>query len=84
MPPFDPFADRPGLRPGERMVAGKPSIFDLDALADWLAIDAKRTAPDDLSALQGDALDALFWRAVRLAALSGHRDLELFERVALE
>lgn len=84
MPPFDPFADEPGRRPGERLVAGRPTVFDQDALNDWLAVDAKRTAPADLAALGDDALAALAYKAIRLAALSGHRDLELFERVSVE
>jgi hypothetical protein len=72
------------LRPGERLVAGRAYIYDHDALADWLAVEAKRDAPDDLAALATEDLNSLFRKALRLAALSGHRDMELLVRVEAE
>lgn len=66
------------------MAGGRPLVFALGARADWLAVDAKRTAPDDLSRLSDDALAGLYYRALRLAALSGGRDTLLAERVTAE
>jgi hypothetical protein len=72
------------LRPGERLVAGKVYVFDQDALLDWLAIEAKLDAPDDLAPLADDAVTELFHKALRLAALSAHLDLDLLIRVEAE
>jgi hypothetical protein len=82
--PFDPADSAPSLRPGERLVAGRAYVYDLEALADWLAIEAKLDAQDDLAPITDDGLTALFVQALRLAALSGHRDLDLLVRVEAE
>jgi hypothetical protein len=66
------------------MVAGRPHVFDLGALGDWLASQAALQAPDSLSSLSDDALAGLYYLGLRLAAASGHRDLELALRVAAE
>ena len=79
-----PFATEPGSRPGERVTAGRVVTHDLDALGDWLAADAKRTAPADLSGLSDDEVTGLVYKGLRLAALSGNRDLELFRRAEAE
>jgi hypothetical protein len=47
------------LRPGERLVAGRPSIFDLGMLNEHLAREAVANAPADVSVLTNDELDAL-------------------------
>ena len=80
----DPRSAPVQLRPGERLVAGRPYVYDQDALADWLAVEAKRDAPDDLATLASEELDSLFHKALRLAALSGHRDMDLLVRVETE
>jgi hypothetical protein len=82
--PFDPADSATTLRPGERLVAGRPYVYDWEALADWLAIEAKLDAPDDLAVLTDEALTALFVHALRLAAISGHRDLDLAVGVEAE
>lgn len=69
---------------GVRDLHGRDYTFDADRLSDNLAILAKIDAPDDLSGLSDDALAGLSYRAIRLAALSEHRDLDLFERVSVE
>jgi hypothetical protein len=77
-------ADIITLRPGERLVRGKPYIYDLDVLNDWLAVCAKRDAPDDLSTLSDSALADAYAKAIRLAAMSENRDIELGVRIETE
>jgi len=71
-------------RPGERLVAGRLYVFDHDALGDWLAVEAKLDAPRRLAGLGDEALTSLYYKALRLAWLSGRRDSELAERVEAE
>lgn len=58
MPPAPPEAAQT-LRPGERLVAGKPYIFDHAALNLHLAREAIASAPANLSALGDDELRGL-------------------------
>lgn len=57
----------PLCRPGERLVAGKPSIFDLRLLNEHCAREAVLSAPHDLSGLSFDELSALSTKAHRIA-----------------
>lgn len=82
MQPNQIFAEHP---PGVRMVAGRPYTFDLDARNDWSAIEAKLDYERaDLTDLPDEQLLSLFYRSIRLAALSGNTDCRLFERVCRE
>ncbi len=70
--------------PGVRYVAGRPYIYDQDALNDHLAVCAKRDAPADLGGLDDEALTGLFYSALRIDSLSGGRDVELLRRCEAE
>lgn len=74
----------PDPLPGTRLVAGKPYIFDLDAMRDWNALAAKMDAPADLAALSDHELTSLFYRALRIDGLSSGLDPDLMRRVAAE
>ncbi len=62
--PFDAAHTAPALRPGERLVAGKPYVFDQNALNAFLAVEALRNAPADLTALSDEDLLGLFYASV--------------------
>lgn len=53
----------PGYRPGERMVAGKPYVFNAGSLGLYLANEAVLTAPADLTRLSYDDVSALLMAA---------------------
>ena len=53
----------PGYRPGERMVAGKPYVFNADLLNLHLAHEDVLSAPLDLRSLSYDALVGLMFKA---------------------
>lgn len=72
------------LRPGERIIAGRVSVHDADALLDWKACQAKIDAPAHLRGLSDDALAALSYAGTRIYWLSSGRDVELQHRVAAE
>lgn len=72
------------LRPGERIINGIVYCYDLEALNDWLAIEAKLDAPDDLRALTDDALTALLYAGIRIGAMSKGSDRELSVRCQVE
>lgn len=74
----------PDPLPGTRIVNGRPYIFDLDALNAWNAVAAKMDAPDDLSGLSEDELDSLFYRAIRIDAMSHGADPDLMRAVEVE
>lgn len=52
---------RTPLRPGERLVAGKPYIFDLNALNAYEADQALANMPADLSGLTDEAITGLYY-----------------------
>lgn len=62
--PFDAAQTAPALRPGERMLAGRPYIFDQNALNAFLAVEALRNAPADLTKLSDEDLQGLFYASV--------------------
>jgi hypothetical protein len=76
---FSPF-----LRPGERLVAGRPYIFDQGLLNDYVACMAKVDAPADLSGLTDEQMTCLSYNATRLGWISRGLDTELSARVAAE
>ena len=49
----------PDCRPGERMLAGKPYVYDADLLLSFKARELVNGAPADLSGLTDAELDAL-------------------------
>lgn len=51
----------PTCRPGERLIAGRPSIFNMGLLNAHLADEALSEAPADLSGLSDDDLTGLFY-----------------------
>lgn len=57
-------------RPGERIVAGKPYVFDAELLNNHLAEQAVADAPADLSSLDDSALASLSHSCGRLWALN--------------
>ena len=59
------------LRPGERLVAGRPYIYDQDRLNLHLAREAVAAAPANLRKLGDTALRALSYQAVRVDADDG-------------
>jgi hypothetical protein len=61
----------PALRPGERLVAGKPYVFDQAALNDHLAREAVADAPADLTAMAAVELNSLHMHCLRLGRLDG-------------
>jgi len=78
---------QPGRRPGERMLDGKPYVFNADSLNRWLAEEAVATAPADLARLTGPELHALDYRCIRRLADTGQGDgaaLTLHARVTAE
>lgn len=54
-------AAQTNLRPGERLLAGKPYVFDQDALNAHLADLDVENAPADLSILADDEITGLFY-----------------------
>jgi len=60
-------APQPICRPGERLVHGRPAIFDLRLLNEHEARVAVMGAPADLSGLDFEALNALSTKAHRIA-----------------
>jgi hypothetical protein len=77
----------PGCRPGERLVDGRPYVFNADSLNRWLAEEAVATAPVDLSVLTGPQLASLDYRCTRRLTEAGGADpqaLLLHDRVAAE
>lgn len=77
----------PGQRPGERLINGRPYVFDLDALNGYLAQEAVDAAPQDLGALTGPELTSLDYRCTRRLADAGGRDpdaLALHTRLTAE
>ena len=62
------------LLPGERLVAGRPYCFDMEARLDFLAQRAKAEAPADLTTLTDEALMDLKFAAMRVWSMSGGRD----------
>lgn len=57
----------PTLRPGERLLAGRPYVFNFDLLNAYLADEAVAAAPADLSNLTDEEVSAL-WGAWMNAA----------------
>ncbi|MES2724886.1 MAG: hypothetical protein V4656_17175 [Pseudomonadota bacterium] len=55
-------ATTPVLRPGERLVAGKPYVFNEDLLNAHLADKALAAIPADLTTVTDDALTGLFYQ----------------------
>lgn len=77
----------PGQRPGERMLNGKPYVFNADSLNRYLAEDAVATALADLTSMSVGELASMDYRCIRRLADTGHRDpaaLALHARVTAE
>lgn len=72
------------LRPGERLLAGKPYVYDQTLLNEHLAAERLASVPADLSALSFDDLSGLLYDCglVRRRHDPAHR--ELAGRVAAE
>lgn len=68
----EPFAPglAPGYRPGERMLAGKPYVFNGDRLAIYLAFEGIRSAPADLTRISEAALRQLSSHCTAISWLS--------------
>lgn len=56
----------PTCRPGERLIAGRVTVFNADLLNDHLAREAIAGAPADLSALTGEQLTKLKYAGLRI------------------
>jgi len=57
-----------GFRPGERMVAGRPYVFNAGLLGLHLANEAVQSAPEDLSGLTYDEVFGLWCSAHKLTS----------------
>lgn len=77
----------PGHRPGERMLDGRPYVFNADSLNSYLAEEAVMTAPTDLTGLCKGELAVLDYRCIRRLADTCNTDpiaLALHARVTAE
>jgi hypothetical protein len=71
--------NRPTLRPGERLVAGKPYVYDADALGAHIADERIAAAPADLTTLTDSEVSTL-WGAWLNADRRRRREVEDFGR----
>jgi hypothetical protein len=78
---------RPDCRPGEHVVAGKASPYNLDLLRSFEAREAVRAAPASLRALTDEALTELFYNGLKRCADAAYCDRDaalVLERCHLE
>jgi hypothetical protein len=74
----------PALRPGERLVAGRPYVFNQDTLNDYEAALAVCNAPADLSALSASEFARLLYAAIRVAAFTCNQVVTALDRLEAE
>ena len=81
--PFDAAHTHPTCRPGERLVAGKVSVFNANLLNLHVAHEVVLAAPADLTRLTYAEVDALANAALKVAAASPSLLMSLPYRVSV-
>ena len=79
-----PTETAPSIRPGERLIAGKPYVFSQTLLNAHLADEALAAATDDLSGLSDDDLTGLFYQWLNADARRLGEPSEIGKRICNE